>query len=91
MSTEENKAVVRRIWEEILNKGDLALVDEIIATNYVGHGPGGQEVKGSEGLKQLFTMYLNAFPDLHFTIEDMVAEGDKVVCHVTGQGKDHYH
>ena len=56
MSTEENKAVVRRIWEEILNKGNLALVDEIIATNYVYHGPGGQEVKGPEGLKQIFTM-----------------------------------
>jgi steroid delta-isomerase-like uncharacterized protein len=86
MSTEENKAVVRRIWEEILNQGNLALVDEIIATNYVYHGPGGPEIKGSEGLKQFFTMYRNAFPDFHSTIEDMVAEGDKVVCRVTWRG-----
>ena len=86
MSTEENKAIVRRIWEEVLNKQNLALVDELIDTNYVYHGPGGQEVKGPEGLKQVFTMYLTAFPDLHFTIEDMVAEGDKVVCRVTLRG-----
>jgi len=77
------------LGRDIEQGGDLALVDEIFATNYVGNGPGGHEVKGSEGFKQLFTMYLiNAFPGLHFTIEDMVAKGDKVMCCVKGQGKD---
>ena len=86
MSTEENKAIVRRIWEEILNKGNLALVDELVAPNYIGHFPGMEDIKGPEGLKQLFTMYLTAFPDLRLTIDDMVAEGDKVVCRVTLRG-----
>jgi len=79
MSTEENKATLRRIIEEAFNKGNLAVTDELIATNYVYHGSGGQEFKGTEGFKQYVTMMRTAFPDLHMTIEDMVAEGDKVV------------
>lgn len=80
MSTEENKAVLRR-HEEAFNNGDLAVADETIAPNYVYHGSGGQEFKGPEGFKQIITMMHTAFPDLHFTIEDMVAEGDKMVSH----------
>lgn len=86
MSTEENKAMLRRNCEEILNKGDLAVADEIFAANYVYHGSGGQEFKGPEGFKQLTTMLRTAFPDLHFTIEDMVAEGDKVAHRLTLRG-----
>ena len=78
MSVEENKAMVRRDIEEVFNKGDLSLVDEIIAPNWVFYGPGGVERKGREGFKQIVTMLRNAFPDLHMTIEDMVAEGDMV-------------
>ena len=77
MSTEENKAVLRRN-EEVFNKGDLAIADETIAPNYSYHGSGGQEIKGPEGFKQIITMFRTAFPDLHVTVEDMVAEGDKV-------------
>jgi len=77
MSTEENKAVLRRN-EEVFNKGNLAVADETIATNYILHGPGGQEFKGPEGFKQMVTMYRTAFPDLHVTIGNMVAEGDNV-------------
>jgi len=86
MSTEENKAIIRRNCEEALNKGDLAVADENIATNYVYHGSGGQEFKGPEGFKQFITMLRTAFPDLHFTIEDMVAEGDKVAHRLTLRG-----
>ena len=86
MSTEENKAVLRRNCEEAFNKGDLAVADENIAPNYVYHGSGGQEFKGPEGFKQLITMFRTAFPDLHATIEDMVAEGDKVVHSLKMQG-----
>ncbi len=67
MSAEENKAVLRRIEEEIFNKGDLAVVDELIAPDYVYHGSGGQEYKGPEGFKQIVTMFRTAFPDLHMT------------------------
>ena len=86
MSTEENKAMIRRVWEEVPNKGDLSVADEIMATNYVYHGTGGQEIKGPEGFKQLITMYRNAFSDLHVTVEDMVAEGDMVASRYTMRG-----
>jgi steroid delta-isomerase-like uncharacterized protein len=86
MSTEENKAKQRRVWEEIINKGNLAVADELFATNYIYHGPVGMEFKGPEGLKQLISMFRNAFPDIHVTVEDMIAEGDKVVCRITGRG-----
>jgi len=85
MSTEENKAKVRRVIEEAWNKGDLAVVDELLAPNYVFHVPG-NDFKGPEGLKQAVTMYRNALPDLHVAIEDMFAEGDKVACRYTYRG-----
>ena len=86
MSTEENKAKQRRVWEEAFNKGDLSVANETIATNYVYHGPMGMEYKGPEGFKQVVTMFRTAFPDLHITVEDMVAEGDKVVSYYTMTG-----
>ncbi len=86
MSAEENKAIIRRVWEEVFNKGGLAVADEIMAANYVYRGPGGQELKGPEGFKQLVTMFRTAFPDLHATVEDMFAEGDKVAHRATIRG-----
>lgn len=86
MSTEENKAMIRRVWEEVLNKGDLAAADELMAPNYVYHGSGGQEFKGPEGFKQLVTMFRTAFPDFRITVEDMVAEVDKVAHRATMRG-----
>ncbi len=86
MSTEENKAKQRRVWEEIFNKGDLSVVPELFAPNYVYHGPVGMEYKGPEGFRQYMTMMRTAFPDIHLTVEDMFAEGDKVVNRYTGRG-----
>jgi len=83
---EENKALVRRSFEEALNQRNLDLVDEIYATGYVYHLPGSPEIHGSEGFKQLQAMQFAAFPDLHFTVEDMFAEGDKVVTRYTVLG-----
>jgi len=77
MSTEENKANSRRLIERI-NQGDLAVIDELCAPNHVGHTPP-LTTHGPEEYKQSFSMILTAFPDLHFTIEDQLAEGDKVV------------
>ena len=85
MSTEENKAVIRRVIEEVWNKGNLAVADEVIANNYV-FDAAGQEFKGPEGLKQAVTIYRTAFPDFHITIDDMVAEGDKVASRFTVRG-----
>ena len=85
---EENKKISRRIQEEIRNKGDLTVADELIAPDFVGHAPGGQEIKGIDGFKKEVTMIRGFFPDFHATTEDMIAEGDKVVIHSTWQGTD---
>jgi predicted ester cyclase len=85
MSVEENRAMARRSLEEVMNKGNLSVVDEIMATSYVFHFPG-QDYKGPEGFKQMVTMWRTAFPDLHFTIDDMFAEGDKVARRITMRG-----
>ena len=79
MSTEENKAFVRRVFEEGWNAGNLDLFDEADAPDYVLHDPSvPEDVRGVEGVKRFASMYLRAFPDLHFTVEDQVAEGEKV-------------
>ncbi len=81
MSTEENKAVARRAVEEIFSaQGNLDVADEIIAPNYIGHDPvSPEDVRGPEGVKEFASMYRNAFPDVQLSVEDQVAEGDKVV------------
>lgn len=85
MSTEENKAIVRRLIEEAYNKGNLAVVDEYTSADFVHHAAA-QEFKGPEGVKQLVTTLRTAFPDMHQTIEQMVAEGDIVVHRFTMTG-----
>ncbi len=85
MSAEENKAMVRRIIEEAINKGNLAVVDELIAPSYVLHNPV-MELKGPEGFRQYITTVRTAFPDYHFAIDDIVAEGDKVALRFTFTG-----
>jgi predicted ester cyclase len=86
MSTEENKALLRRFYEEI-SKGNLAVVDELVAVDHIENSPfiPGQ-APGRQGTLELFTMITAAFPDLHFTAEDIVAEGDKVVARGTFSG-----
>src|SRR5918992_3740964 len=84
---EENKAVVRREMEELFNHtGNLDAADEIIGPDYVTYEPTSGETRGIEGAKQFAATYRQAFPDLENTIEDMVAEGDKVVVRFRGRG-----
>jgi predicted ester cyclase len=85
VSVEENKAKQRRLVEEVVNKGNLAMLPEFIAPNYVFHELG-MEFRGPEGLKQYFAMLRNAFPDLHYAIDNMVAEGDTLVVFFTLTG-----
>jgi steroid delta-isomerase-like uncharacterized protein len=85
MSLEQQKAVVRRFFEEVINQRNLAMVDELVAPEYVWHGPS-QEVSSQEGLKQLLRVYLRAFPDLQMTCEDQLGEGDKIVSRWTMWG-----
>lgn len=83
MSVEENKANQRRIYEEVIVEGNLELIPELIAPEYVFHNPLGLEAKGPEGFKQMVTMLRTAFPDIHCTIDDMVGEGDKTATRAT--------
>ncbi len=84
---EQNKAIARRDLEEVWHNKNLSVVDEIYSSEYVRHDPADpQEIRGIEGYKQLVTMYLNALPDTRFTIEDQIAEGDKVVTRWTARG-----
>ena len=88
MSTETNKAISRRFLEEIFSQGKLAVADEIVAPSHVDRGPSALPglPPGPEGSKLLVTVYRNAFPDLQFTIDEQIAEGDKVVTRWTGHG-----
>jgi len=74
MSLEENKAIVRKMVEA-LNKRDLAVLDKLMALDYVDHT---NQVRGREDVKQTYTMAFKDFPDFHRTIEDIIAERDKV-------------
>jgi len=82
--SEENKAVVRRGWE-LANQRNLDALDDVYASDAVIHEPD-QELQGLEELKQYAGTYINAFPDLQFTVEDVIAEGDKVVSRWTARG-----
>jgi len=79
--------VVRRIWEEIWNRGDLDVVDEVIAEHYVGHIPAMPgPVQGPEAFKQLIASYRTAYPDVHVTVEDVIEDERRVVVRWTSHG-----
>jgi predicted ester cyclase len=87
MSAEESKALARRVLEEMFNKGNLDVADELLAPNYVDHDPAmPEDIHGPEGFKQYVSGYRSAFSDLHLKFEDQIAEGDKVVTRWTGTG-----
>jgi len=86
MSVEENRAIVR-LAIEALNTRNWALVRESIGPKFIDHNPIPGQKPGPEGLKQSRTaLHTDAFPDLQSTIEDMIAEGDKVVVRLTANG-----
>ena len=84
MSTETNKAIVRRYFDQILNNKRHDLAEEFLADNIELHGSG--LAPGLEVVKQWLTMFATAFPDGHYTIEDVVAEEDRVVARTTFNG-----
>lgn len=85
MSIEDNKALVRRFYEEVFNQRNLALVDELCTTHHVFHNPP-TTLHGREEFKQLLSLYITAFPDARFTVEDQIAEGDRVASRYTFRG-----
>jgi steroid delta-isomerase-like uncharacterized protein len=85
LSADTNKEIVRRLgvepWE-----GNLGVIDELVAANYVGHDPAMPESKGPAGVKEFVSTYLAGFPDGKVTIEEQFAEGDLVASRWTGRG-----
>ena len=80
-----NKQTVRRLYEEVANQGRLELIDEIAWPDHVEHNPFRQQSQGAEGLKQRISMVRAAF-NPRFTIEHLIAEGDKVAVMWSNQG-----
>ena len=85
--SEANKALVRREFEEMFNQGgNLEAAVEIYSPDYVGHEPVFGDSHGVEGAREFAATYRDAFPDLEVTIEDQIAEGDKVVSRFRSRG-----
>ena len=91
MSSEENKALMRRIYEEVFNQKNLAAIDDFIAPNFVNHSASQLGMTGGdlEHVRQFVSMVMQAFPDLHYTVEDLIAEGDMIVARLTISGTQH--
>lgn len=86
MSAEQNKAVVRRFVEEFKNRANHDIVDELYAANFIHHFKDPRLPAGRQALKILGATVVAAFPDVHATIEELLAEGDRVVERTTARG-----
>src|SRR5438105_1913989 len=84
--TEQNKELVRRLLVDDISGGNLAVADEIIAPEFFDHTNPPDMQHGIEGHKAIVTLFRQSFPDLAWAIEDMVAEGDRVVVRTTMRG-----
>jgi steroid delta-isomerase-like uncharacterized protein len=88
MSTKENKAIERR-WFEAFDKGKaavMAVTDELVSDDFIFHSASGEDIIGLKAYKKYAGDVYSAFPDVHLTIDDMVAEGDKVTVRFTVTG-----
>jgi steroid delta-isomerase-like uncharacterized protein len=90
MSTEENKALLRHAWDDIYGHRSLDAIEEYVVDDVIAHEPDA-DVRGLEEFKRYLTTFLAAFPDTSATIEDVVAEGDKVVSRYTVRGTHQGH
>jgi steroid delta-isomerase-like uncharacterized protein len=83
----ENKSISRRVLEDVFTKGDLGVIDQLLASNHVNHDPANPPgLQGPEGFRQIVTMYRTAFPDLRITVDEQFGEGDRVVTRWTATG-----
>jgi steroid delta-isomerase-like uncharacterized protein len=86
MAAEENRALIRRFIDEVFNQRNLDAIDEHLTTDYVDHAMPPGLPTNREGFKQFIGSFLEAFPDFHYTIEDILAEGNRVAIRLTAQG-----
>jgi steroid delta-isomerase-like uncharacterized protein len=85
MSAEQNKAILRQAYDAI-NRNDLDALDEMVASDITDHDPTPGQGPGLEGVKDYFSSLHAAFPDVHMDVEEMIAEGDKIVARVSVSG-----
>ena len=90
--SDTNKTLVRRLFDEVWNKGHQQVADELFAQNYNHHDSSTPDLgRGPDSEKKRVTLYRNAFPDIRFTVEDLIAEGESVTarwsCHGTHKGE----
>ena len=78
--SEENEAVVRRVHEEVINGKNMEVLDELLSSDYIWHGP------GQETGKEVYEMYLSAFPDMKMKVEETISVGDKVITRFVSEG-----
>ncbi len=88
MTAAAHQTLVHRFNEEVWTQGNVAAADELLAPTYVAHFPGSPPLD-REGQKQFIAANRTAFPDVHATIEDLIAEGDKVAFRWTTRGAHH--
>ena len=86
MTANENKAVIGRFIDEVINQGRLDRMDDLVAVDFVERDPLPGQRQGREGLKEVIGGMRAAFPDIHWVMEEMVAEGDAVFSYFTGTG-----
>ncbi|MBA3386820.1 MAG: ester cyclase [Chthoniobacterales bacterium] len=84
--SEENKRFMRRFVKEVINQKNLAALDELVADEFLEHLPFPGQGPGRAGLKDAISAFVSAFPDLHWTIDEQIAEGEKVVSRFTMTG-----
>jgi len=90
--SDANKTLVRRLFDEVWNQGHQQIADELFAQNYNHHDSSTPDLgRGPDSEKKRVTLYRNAFPDIRFTVEDLIAEGESVTarwsCHGTHKGE----
>ena len=89
-STAQNKALIRRWFDEVWNQGRTEMIDEVLSPDCVIHGlqnEKGESVQGASGFRGFHTLFREAFPDIKVTVEDTVAEGDLIVARCSVSGK----
>jgi len=85
-TTEDNKRVIRRFVDEVINRKNLDAIDEIVAEDFIEHIPFPGQGPGREGLRYAISLFISAFPDLHWVLEEQTAEAERVVSRFTMTG-----
>lgn len=78
MPAEENKAAIKRAYDELWNQRNIDVVDELVTEGFVNHAAPPDRQRGRQGLKDVVRMFESAFPDFRYEVEDVIAEGEKV-------------